>query len=216
MKKQHVVVLGATYRPFRPSPDLDEGLTGIEAPKGWKDKEKIAARISEKREKRNAELGSLWPSKKFATLRLCYYDGSGEKPLVVDLDEIGPETDLATHLAPVCDALALADRRNEAVQFVGVGVRDILRILRTRHGVDGLLPYQRIADQRDVIDAIGMLHTGDVARHLDSLYLLRDIGIRMDSDYVPGDSRAKDCNVAVEVYNTLCRGRSQPHLTLST
>lgn len=214
MKKQHVIVLGAVYRPFQATADMEEGLAPIEAPKNWKDEEKIAARIREKTEKRHEELAELWPAKKFQSLRVCYYNGSQTQPLVVEVEDVTVETDFVSLLAPICDALAKAEEKQESILFVGVGVRDILRILLTRHGVDGLLPYQRIADQRDVIDAIGMLHTGEVAKHLDSLYLLREIGIELDGDYAPGRSGTKDCNLAVQVYNTLCRGRSQPQLAL--
>lgn len=214
MKKQHVVVLGATYRPFEATDVPEEGLTSIEAPKNWKDEEKKAARVKEKMEKRQEELAELWPTKRFQSLRVCYYDGSGKEPLIVQVDPVEAETNFISLLKPICDELAKADESQESILFVGVAVRDILRILLSRHGVDGLLPYQRIADQREVIDVIGMLHTGEVAKHLDSLYLLRNLGIKLDGDYAPSQSSTKDCNLALQVYNTLCRARSQAQLAL--
>jgi len=213
MKKQHVIVLGATYQPFQPTAELEESLPVIEPPKNFVDPEKKANHVRGKTEKRNEELAEVWPLKKFASLRVCYYE-PGKEPLVVAVDDVDPATDFVTLLAPICDALERIDDFKENVLFVGVGVRDILRLLRSRHGVDGLIPYQKIADQRDVIDPIGMLNTGEVAKNLDVLYVLRDFGIEMPGDYVPGKSSVEDCNVAIRSYNTLCRGRSQPKLAL--
>lgn len=214
MKKKHIVVIAATYAPFARTAEMEQGLVPIEAPRNYVDPVKKENYIREENARRDGALADLWPLKIFESLRVCYYDGSPGEPQVVQFDSIGPDTDIAAALAPIATALEAAVEADETVQFVGVGVRDILRILRTRYADAGLVPYQWISDQRNVIDPVGMLDTEKINKHLDPLYVLRKFGVEMADDYRPGKSSVDDCNVAVRSYNTLCRTRSQPKLAL--
>ncbi len=214
MKKKHIVVLAATYAPFARTADLERGLVPIEAPKNYVDPVKKEHYIREENARRDGVLATLWPLKTFESLRVCYYDGSPGEPQVVLFESIGPDTDIAGALAPIASALEAAVEADETIQFVGVGVRDILRILRTRYADAGLVPYPWISEQRNVIDPVGMLDTEKINKHLDPLYVLRQSGIAMPDDYRPGQSSIDDCNVAIRSYNALCRTRSQPELAL--
>ena len=111
MKTQHVIILGATYRPFDPAPDLADGLPEIEPPKNYVDAEKKAASIKKKTELRNEALADVWALKQFDSLRVCY-DNGRDMPVIVTAESIDSNTDFVSLLAPVCDAIAAVDARD--------------------------------------------------------------------------------------------------------
>lgn len=217
MKKNHVVILGATYKPFLAPNDLDQGLVPINAPGNYKKPEVIQSYIEEAAGKREKILAELWPLKRFQSLMVRFYDGSDldfNDPLVVSLDDIGPETKVIAELLPIIGKVTEALERDERVVYVGIGVRDILRLLCTFYG-DGehvLLPYQYISDQRRVIDPIGMLDCGEVNKVLNPVYILRANGIDVGYDFRPDGSTLENCRVAGAVYNRLCRHYSSQNL----
>ena len=214
MKKTHLVLLGATYRPYEAPNDLEQGLLPISAPGNYKKPETIQSYIEEAAEKREKTLSELWPLKRFHSLMVRFYDGADpeSEPLVVSIDPVEPDMDVIQKLLPVIQQVAAARKRDEEVVFVGLGVRDILRLLCTHYG-DGhhvLLPYQWISDQKRVIDPVGMLDTGEVNKVLNPLYILRANGIDVSYDFKASESPLENCRVAGDIYNRLCRFSSQP------
>ena len=204
--KYHVVLLAATYQPFTPDAELLASLPEIKAPANYKDPVKIEEYILEATERRNAELGDLWPLKEFQRLEGRYYI----------CDPLGESFVRDTGIGQIKDQINAARYNNESVQFLGIGVRDILRRMVVDNGRYGSAPiaYQMISDQRDIIDPLGLLDTGDVKKYLDPIYVLRRAGIDIPEGYIPHQSTETDCHIAVQFYNHFCRNGSRPELPL--
>jgi len=223
MKKHHIVILAATWRPLPVDSNLIGSLPPVEAPGNYKDPEKIRNYIADATEKRNASLSDLWPLKKFESLHIRYYGSDtaqqeGDKPaLAIEIESFTPENEeeLTGFLTQLCDRLDVARDNHEEVQFLGVAVRDILRLLAVQFGPLGLapLPYPLIADQREVIDPIKLFST-EKTKALEPLLVLRQAGIELPEQYTPGKSCRNDSLVAARFYNTLCRNRAQQTLTI--
>ena len=223
MKKHHIVITAATYRPLSLDANLLNSLPPIEAPGNYKDPEKINKYIAEAKEKRDASLPSLWLLNQFESLHIRYYGGDnpqqdGDKPtLAIEIESSTPEKweELPGFLEVLCDRLETAEDNNDVVKYIGVNVRDILRHLAFQFGPLGLapLPYPQIADQRDVIDPIKTMNT-DKTKPLEPLFVLQQAGIELPEHYVPGKSCRNDSLVAARFYNTLCRKRRQFTLTI--
>lgn len=223
MRKQHIVILAATYLPLPVDANLADSLLPVGAPGNYKDPEKIRKYIADAKEKRDASLSSLWLLNQFKSLHIRYYDGDvsqqdGHKPvLAIEIESLTRETwgELAGFLEELCDRLETAEDNNEVVKYVGVAVRDILRHLAFQFGSLGIapLPYPQIADQRDVIDPIKAVST-EKTKSLEPLFILRQAGIDIPDRYIPGQSCRNDSLVAARFYNTLCRKRRQHTLTI--
>lgn len=216
MKKQHIVVLAATYRPFVPDETVRDSISPVSAPSHYKDRDKISQYVRETTEKRLAGLGELWPLKEFASLSIRYYAGSSPRPESVPefLFEMESQSRdfssmLQAFLRRLCGELDKARDAREEVRFLGIGVRDILRILAVRFGPMDIapVPYQWISEQREIIDPIGLLST-EKTKALEPLFLLRRIGVEMPEEYQPGVSCRQDILVAARFYNRLCRSHT--------
>ena len=223
MKKHHIVIAAAIFRPLPLDANLIDSLPPIEAPSNYKDPEKINKYIAEAKEKRDTSLPSLWLLNQFESLHIRYYGDDthqqdGNKPmLAIEIESFTPEKweELAEFLKGLCDRLETAEDNNDVVKYIGVDVRDILRHLAFQFGPLGLapLPYPQIADQRDVIDPIKTMNT-DKTKPLEPLFILQQAGIELPEHYVPGKSCRNDSLVAARFYNTLCRKRRQYTLTI--
>jgi len=221
-KHYHVVLLAATYKPFTPDTKLLQSLPEITAPGNFKDPVKIEEYIATATKRRDEELGDLWPHKELDCLAVhdynCCETDSASKPdmLLTGLKSTSDEPLRKSALAHLKERIKEVHDNLENVQFLGVDVRDILRVLVRDYGYLGLAPiqYQMIADQRDVIDPMGLLDTGDVKKWLNPLYVLQRIGLDMPENYSPNQSIADDCRVAVQFYNRLCRNGSRPVITM--
>ena len=222
MKKQHVILLAATYRPFTADRELIESLPAIEPPKNYVDPIKKADYVREQTEKRIAELSDLWPLKQFDSFRLHYFDGSLFRPNDAEntairsfVIESNATIDvIAKKLVWVRDGLHENWHDGDELIYLGIGIRDILRILRTQCGDLLPIPYQYISDQREVIDPIGMLVPCELAKKLNPLFVVRKAGIELPTGYTPGHCCEQDCIVAAKLYNSLCRKNSQPILAV--
>jgi hypothetical protein len=74
------------------------------------------------------------------------------------------------------------------------------------------MQYQAIADQRDIIDPLGILDTGEVKRHLDPVCVLRRCGLSVPDGYSPHLSIDDDVQIVVSFYNAFCRNGSRPNI----
>ena len=73
-KHFHVFLMAAVYESFAPDQELLDSLPEITAPANYKDPVKIDEYIASATERRNAELGDLWPLKKIFDLKICHFD----------------------------------------------------------------------------------------------------------------------------------------------
>ena len=222
MKKTHIVVLAATYRDYEANPEILNSLPPIEPPKNWVDETKKAGYIQKETEKRIAALGDYWTEKEFRSLHVRFFDcpdPAGPAMTVkhdIPIDGIDETTDVVGLLAPVVDSIADAQDHGDEIKFVGVGVRDILRVLCKKYGSQGgaLLPFHKIADQRSVLDAVGFMESNEAGKALGVHYALRKGGVDIPNDYQPGRSAEKDCIVTMQSYNTFLREVKTPKLAL--
>ena len=216
MKKRHIILLAATYRPFTPDSELQQSLPPVKAPKNYVDAVKIDHYIRENTELRNAALSEVWLLKNFESLHIRYFsDGISERAIdkpEMELEIIwSPEvrSKVGEFLQYLCDRIAEARENYEEVLFLGIGVRDILRILVRDFGESGLAPlaYQWISDQREVIDPMTLAAT-EKTKMFDPIDILRRTGIDLPDGYLPGRSCRTDNSVSSKFYNAFCR---DPH-----
>ena len=221
-KRHHVFLMAAVYKPFMLDDELSASLPEITAPANYKDPVKIEEYIASATERRNAELGDLWPLKTIVDLKICHFDcyetDAFIRPHIIysGTETQSPLGELHDSSKVLKDNIAKAHDNHENVQFLGVGIRDILRMMVRDWGYQGLAPiqYQLIADQRDIIDPLGLLDTGEVKKYLDPVFVLRRVGLTIRGDYGPNRSTAADCDIAVQFYNRLCRNGSRPALAM--
>ena len=221
-KHFHVFLMAAVYESFAPDQELLDSLPEITAPANYKDPVKIEEYIASATERRNAELGDLWPLKKIFDLKICHFDcyetDASIRPHILysGTETQSPLGELHDRSKVLKETIAKAHGNHENIQFLGVGIRDILRVMVRDRGYQGLAPiqYQAITDQRDIIDPLGLLDTGEVKKYLDPVFVLRRMGLTIRGDYGPNQSTAADCDLAVQFYNRMCRNGSRPVLAM--